>query len=256
MIETTPIHNISERLADEEPVSEKLPGKGEMYIDKSMPYICVYRFKKKNAYFARLLKTQPSYLIASEGLDISFLLEEISDAISKKLDAFLIIEMWPVSGKPKATFEIFCPEKRAEATVNALEEGFNKVGEIYPGTATKISEFSDSHPALYKPTLVDDPLKESSHLSLGIAVPSLYENAEAKEYYSLFYRKFNSLFSETIKRAAFEFIRVQTSNPFHHYLMLGKTKMDRFSAWADKKLAKTSGRMSFLLNTTPVNSAV
>ncbi|MDX1471429.1 MAG: DUF1704 domain-containing protein, partial [Flavobacteriaceae bacterium] len=57
-----------------------------------------------------------------------------------------------------------------------------------------------------------------------------------------------------IKRAVFEFIRVQTGNPYDNYLMLGKTKVDDVILEADKKIAEISEGMSFLLRTTPVNS--
>jgi uncharacterized protein (TIGR02421 family) len=255
MIDRATIQRVCEKLKDEQTVIEQFPDKGEMYIEKLMPYICVYRYEKKNAHFAGLLKSQASYLMVKEDLDISLLLEEISNAVSQKLNAFLIIEIWPVQNSPRATFEIFCPEDKASATVNALEEGFNKVRQIHPYTSTKVFNSSGRPPERFQPILPVDPAKESSHMSIGIAVPALYLNNDSKEHYSLFYRKFHILFSETIKRAAFEFIRVQTSNPFHHYLMLGKTHVDRVSLRADSKLAKISGSMSFLLSTTPVNSA-
>lgn len=254
MIEKITIDHICEKLTEEQIISEAFPGKGELHIDKLLPYLCVYRYEKKSAYFARLLKTQSSYLIVREDLDISVLLEQISDVVSQKFNAFLIIEMWPVSKTPKATFEIFYPEDKASATVKALEEGFNKVKKIYPKASTKVFNTSDKQTKLFKPILPVDPAKETSHMSIGIAIPALYLNTEAKGYYSLFYRKFYAIFSETIKRAVFEFIRVQTSNPFHHYLMLGKTHVDELSLRADKKLAKVDSGMSFLLSTTPVNS--
>src|SRR5690606_28059865 len=73
-------------------------------------------------------------------------------------------------------------------------------------------------------------------------------------FYSLFYRKFYAYFSETIKRTAFEFIRVQTSNPFDHYLMLGQTHLSEITLKIDQELARISEDMSFLLRVTPVNS--
>ena len=255
MIEKTIIDSICERLTEEQSVSEELPDGGLLHIEKLIPYICVYRYKKRNAYFARFLKTQASYLIVREDFDISLLLEKTSDAISQKLNAFLILEMWPVAKTHEATFEVFCPENKTSATANALEEGFNKVKKIYPKSSTKVFNASNRHIKDFEPILTVDPARETSHMSIGVAIPALYLNTETKGYYSLFYRKFQSIFSETVKRAAFEFIRVQTSNPFHHYLMLGKTQVDPISLRADRKLAKINGGMSFLLSTTPINSA-
>ena len=105
------------------------------------------------------------------------------------------------------------------------------------------------------PQLLDiETSKDVGSLIVGIGVPTIYEQQEEDEIYSLFFRKFFSRFSEVIKRAVFEFIRVQTANPFDHYLMLGKTHLDKPTLQVDKVLAEISSAMDFLLRVTPVNS--
>lgn len=254
MIEKRTIKNICKKLCEGQSVFQKLPMDGLMYIEKLLPYICVFRYKQIDPHFAGLLKTQASYLIVDETVDISRLLEEISTTVSQKLNAFLIVELWPVRKDHKAEFEIFCPKKKAPATVGALKEGFEKIKEIYADTSVTVTDTSIRHPERLLPLMEMDESKESGNLSIGIAIPVLYRNTEVDELYSLFYRKFYARFSEIIKRAVFEFIRVQTSNPFGHYLMLGKTHLDKVTLRADSDLAKISESMSFLLRTTPVNS--
>ena len=254
MIEKRMVRSICKKLSEEQSVFQKLPKDGMMYIEKLLPYICVFRYKKPDSHFAGLLKTQASYLIVDETVDISKLLEEVSTTVSEKLNAFLILELWPVRRGHQAEFEIFCPENKAPATVAALKDGFETIKEIYPDTSVTVINSSDRHPERLLPLMEIDESKESGSLSIGLAVPVLYHNSEKDELYSLFYRKFYTRFSETIKRAAYEFIRVQTSNPFDHYLMLGKTHLDKVTLKADTELAKISEGMSFLLRTTPVNS--
>lgn len=254
MIEKKLIRSVCKKLSEEKSVTQALPKDGIMYIEKLLPYVCVYRHSEIDPYFSGLLKTQASYLIVDETVDISQLLEEISKTIANKLNAFLILEIWPVQRDHQSKFEIFCPENKAPATVAALKEGFETIREIYPKASVTVVNRFNRHPEHLKPLLEIDDSKQSGGLLIGIAVPAIYQNTEQNEIYSLFYRKFYTRFSETIKRAAYEFIRVQTSNPFDHYLMLGKTHVDEVTLKADRELAKISGSMSFLLRVTPVNS--
>lgn len=254
MIEKRVVRNVCKKLSQEKSVIQDLPLEGMMYIEKLLPYICVYRYKKPDSRFAGLLKTQASYLIVEETVDISQLLQEISKTVSEKLNAFLILEFWPVRRDHRAEFKIFCPENKAPATIAALQEGFEAIQSIFPATSVKIINSSERHPQRLSPLLELEESKESGSLSIGVSVPILYHNIDEEEVYSLFYRKFYTHFSETIKRAAYEFIRVQTSNPFEHYLMLGKTHLNSVILKADSELAKISESMSFLLRTTPVNS--
>lgn len=254
MIEKGIVRSVCKKLSEERSVFQKLPKDGMMYIEKLLPYICVFRYKKPDHHFAGLLKTQASYLIVDETVDISKLLEKISRTVSEKLNAFLILELWPVRKGHKAEFEIFCPENKAPATVAALKKGFESIKEIYPNTSVTVINTLDRHPDRLEPLMALHGYKESGSLLIGIAIPALYQNIDENEVYSLFYRKFYTRFSETIKRAAYEFIRVQTSNPFDHYLMLGKTHLDKVTLKADEELAKISEDMSFLLRITPVNS--
>jgi len=154
-----------------------------------------------------------------------------------------------------ANFKIYCVENKAPATVASLKIGFRKLQEVYQNTSVKVVDGLRGHPEHLTPLMTKSNRKESGSLIIGISVPTIYENVEESEVYPLFYRKFYSLFSEAIKRAAFDFIRVQTLNPFNHYLMFGKTRIDRFTIEADKKLAAISEVMKFLLRVTPVNSA-
>ncbi len=254
MIDKSIVKSVCKKLSEGRSVIQELPKDGIMYIEKLLPYLCIFRFKKEDSHFSGLLKTQASYLIVDESVDISALLESISITVSQKLNAFLIMEMWPVKKEHGAEFQIYCPENKAPATVGVLEEGFLGIKDIYSKTSVNVINSFSRHPEHLNPLLQIDESKESGSLVIGIAVPTIYQNGEEKEVYSLFYRKFYARFSETIKRAAFEFIRVQTSNPFGHYLMLGKTRLDKVTIRADRELAMISEGISFLLRTTPVNS--
>ncbi|OAB81516.1 flavohemoglobin expression-modulating QEGLA motif protein [Cochleicola gelatinilyticus] len=255
MITTELIDSVCENLEENLPITKTLPEEGILHIDKLLPYICVYRYKKKDRYFSGLLKTQGSYLIVKDTVDISNLLTCLSSAIASKLNACLILEMWPVRKDHKADFEISCPKGKAPATVAAFEEGINELRVLYPEVSVTVSDTHKRHPERLEPLMNVDSSKETGNLIIGLAVPTIYERPEEHHVYSIFYRKFTTQLSAIIKRAVYEFIRVQTSNPFDHYLMLGKTHLDRLTLEADAALAEISEGMSFLLRTTPVNSS-
>lgn len=246
---------VKERLAEGMVVNEPLPDGGVLHIDKLLPYICVYRFKKgEDLNFSGLLKTQAAYLICDESFDLSGLLEAVSRVITKNLHAFLILEMWPVRQDHQASFRIYCPDGKSPATLTALREGINELADIFPDVSTIVKASDHRHPPGMEPLLTVDESKMAGILIIGMAIPTIYEGAGEDEVYALFRRKLIKKFSKVVKRAAFEFIRVQTSNPFQHYLMLGKTHLDKVSKQADRELAGISEGMSFLLRVSPVNA--
>lgn len=254
MITTNQIQSLTKNIEDELPINFKLPEGGVFHLDKILPYVCIYRYKQPDLYFSGLLKTQASYIIVSADVDISELVEAIATTISKKLNSFLVLEMWPVRTDHDASFEISCPESKAPATVKALADGIEEMKEIYPEISVAVSDTLSRHPDGLEPLLELKESKNAGALQIGLAVPTIYQRPEENEIFSLFYRKFATRLSVVIKRAVYEFIRVQTSNPFHHHLMLGKTNIDKLTLEADKTLASISENMSFLMRTTPVNS--
>lgn len=253
-IDSGVIGQICKDISDKKPVNIELPNKGLLHIDKLLPFLCVYRFKEPDLYFSRLLKTQASYLIVDETLDISHLLDAIRLMASEKFDSFLILELWPNIEYNHHQFQIYCPENKASETVNALDEGFRELKSSYPKVTTKVINTDFRHPKHLTALLDVEASKKSGTLIIGISIPVLYKNTDTNELFSLFFRKFYSVFSETVKRASYEFIRVQTTDAFKNFLMLGKTHIDAITLSADKQLADISEGMSFLLRSTPVNS--
>ncbi|WP_066218411.1 flavohemoglobin expression-modulating QEGLA motif protein [Formosa haliotis] len=248
------IESICASLSKNQPVNEHLPNKGLLHIDKLMPFICVYRYKEIDVYFSRLIKTQASYLIVDETINVSHLLDAINLLISQKFEMFLVLEMWPNVEDQSNQFNVFCPEDKAPGAVKALYTGFNKLKATHPNLTTEVIDTLDRHPDHLQPLLDSNASKKSGTLIIGLEIPTLYKNSKSNELYSLFFREFYAVFSETIKRSVYEFIRVQTSDDFKNYLMLGKTHIDEITLQTDKELADISERMAFLLRVTPVNS--
>ncbi|TDU40135.1 uncharacterized protein (TIGR02421 family) [Gelidibacter sediminis] len=248
------VETICNNITEHVPVNVELPNKGLLHIDKLLPFICVYRYTERDVYFSRLLKTQASYIIVDENVEISHLLEAIRLITSKKFETFLILELWPNNDSLKSQFQIYGPKSKSLETVNALKEGFSEIRKTLSYVDSKIIHTEFRHPKHLKPLLDVEQSKKQGTLIIGISVPTVYLNSATNQLFSLFFRKFYTIFSETIKRAVYEFIRVQTTDAFENYLMLGKTHIDAVTLSSDTKLAEISEGMSFLLRVTPVNS--
>lgn len=248
------IEQICNDISDNKPVNIELPKKGILLIDKVLPFICIYRYKEQDYYFSRLLKTQASYMIVDETIDISHLLEAIRLITSQKFDTFLILEVWPNLETSHKQFQIYCPKNKASETVNALEEGFGELKKSFFNLTIKVINTKLRHPKHLTALFDVERSKKTGTLIIGISIPTLYKNTDTNELFSIFFREFYSVFSETIKRSVYEFIRVQTKDAFENFLMLGKTHIDAITFSADKQLAEISEKMSFLLRITPVNS--
>lgn len=247
------IQHICESLSKNEALNEVLPKNGFLHIDKLLPFICIYRFKKTDVYFSRLLKTQASYLIVDETIDISKLLDALNKLVVNKYETFLMLEFWPNDSDHDKEFKIFCPKDKSPETVKALKEGFDSLNKTTSSFTTIVDTF-ERHPKHLDALLNLSQSKKSGVLIIGVSIPKLYIDHTTHELYTLYFRTFYSVFSETVKRAVYEFIRVQTSDPFENYLMLGKTHIDDITLQADRELADISEKMSFLLRITPVNS--
>lgn len=248
------VQTICKNITENVPVNVALPKNGLLHIDKLLPFVCIYRYKDIDVYFSRLLKTQASYLIVEESIDIAHVLEAIRLITSEKFETFLILELWPNKDALKNHFQIYGPKDKSIETINALKEGFSEIKKTLSRVSTTFIPTEFRHPKHLSPLLDINTSKKSGTLVIGISIPAVYQNTETNELFSLFFRKFYSIFSETIKRAVYEFIRVQTTDAFENYLMLGKTHIDAATVASDTQLAEISERMSFLLRVTPVNS--
>jgi uncharacterized protein (TIGR02421 family) len=256
MIEPTLIDSIGFTIKNGNRVNRVLPGGGKIVIDHLLPYICVYRYTTiEDFMFGQLIKTQSSYLIVGDETDVKPLLSRIVSIASKKFKSFLVLELWGNSNPEGTTFHIYCPAERSPATVKSLVTGFDDLKTIYPSlTDTKVFDSLQRQPTHLTPLLNIEENKQLGSLLIGISVPSVYREINSGHSYAISFRKFKRTFSDIIKKSAYEFIRVQTSKEYSHYLMLGKTTLDNLTRFADNQLANLSERINFIMRITPVNS--
>lgn len=256
MIEKAFIDSICRSVVKGKSVNRRLPHGGKLVIDKLLPYMCVYRYAETpDLYLSGLLKTQGAYMIVRNDMDSEELLSCLAASGANEFHAFMILELWMAPENGIETFKIYSPADRSPATIKALKEGFEEIEAVYNPLQVSVINTAQRHPPGLQPLLPIEKAKEIGTLEIGIEIPLIYKD-ETGNLYALLYRKVRRKISQVLKKAAFEFIRVQTSNQFGHYLTLGKTQLTQRVRSADRQLAELSEKMNFLLRVSPVNQTV
>lgn len=253
MIDNHLIESICKTIERGKSVYRLLPKGGKIVMDRALPFLCVYRYQEApDAPFARVIRTQASYLIIEKTLEIDELIKCLAATLSEKFKAFLIIELWPEQVYDTHDFVLKAPESRIPATINALKKGFGMIERIYPQVHVRVVENEVRHPRDLQPLLSMDESKEAGILMIGISVPNIYRES-LHQPYPIFHRKFLAKTSEAIKRGVFEFMRVQASEGFTSHHTLGKSRLSSIVRHTDAQLAEIDQKMDFLLRITPVN---
>jgi uncharacterized protein (TIGR02421 family) len=256
MIDNTLISSICLSYKKGESIAVDLPLGGRLVIDQKLPFICVYRFAgKPEFYLSSLIRTQGAYLIVDVGLDVSALLKSLIEEAIEDFKSYMILEIWNHAHfSDRQTIEISYPGERISAAVNELQKGFSEFKPQLPGLQVILNKTTKRHPENLGPLIALDILKKTGTLLLGIAFPSIFRDLENLLEYPIFYRQMSRKFASVLKRAAYEFVRVQSGNKFEHYLSLGKTRLDQRALSADNEISRISEKLDFILMVTPVNT--
>ena len=232
----------------------KLPQGGFLFLDHDIPYIIVYRKRKKDKKTMRLAKTAASYLILGDNsaADTETFLSELFKRMGQRFRSFLVLEIW--EGKMDATdFVISGPSEKLTAALDALKKGFKKIEARY-GTAlsARISAVDADRQGDIAALIDADKLRTMGGTYIGIEVPPAYRDGEGTEF-PVYFRKFRTQFAATVQQSLFEFIRVQTTTDISSYHALGNRKIHEEVLTIDKKIARIQKSYSFLLLVAPVN---
>ncbi|MFT2009659.1 flavohemoglobin expression-modulating QEGLA motif protein [Pontibacter sp. 13R65] len=237
----------------------RLPEGGLLHIDRPLPFLVLFRHPagKPDYATADFVKAEASYLIAHEEQtpELAMLLKEIAKAMSAKFGAFMILELFaaPSSAPEAPLFQVLGPEKALPATVNVLKKELEQIKiEHLPATVA----IASNQPLLSGPQrlLSEDELKQMSCLMLGLELKPVYKNAATGNAYPLLLRTLRSRLSSAIKKAVFDFVRVQTTHHPTHFQALGRQAVVSAVWRIDKQLSSISDQFQFLMLVTPVNA--
>lgn len=232
----------------------KLPKGGFLFLEHDVPYLMVYRKRKKDKKTMRLAKTAASYLILGNDSEPGLVdfLGELLKKMAKKFRSFLVLEIREGT-MDNTEFVVSGPYQKLRSTLDALAEGLGKIEARYGAElSTRILEVDEE--AMDGKALLFDvkKLRTIGGTWIGLEVPPAYRDGEGTEF-PVYFRKFRTQFAETVQEALFEFIRVQTTSKIASYHALGKRDIHDEVLKIDKKIAEIQNSYSFLLLVAPIN---
>ncbi len=264
------ITDVCDRLAENKQVRRALPMNGRLHIDRSLPFLCVYRSptKIKDQGTERLVKGEASYLITSSSSkmtkEVSALVQSIVDVQSNKYGAFLIIEIWagmsslnhpePELTPPSPYFQIRTSAQRIPTeTVESLEKGFKRITILKQKAIVDLKFNTHAWPSNMSSIIPVARLKEKNVYLIGVEINPVYRNSKTGEIFPFVLRRLHRGFSRVIKQGLFTFSHNRTTHRPQNYQALGRRAVVKAVWEVDKKLAQISNAYDLLLNITPIN---
>ena len=202
---------------------------------------------------ARLMAGEASYLIADPdagGRDLSQAVQLVASSGAEALGAFLVIEVWGGANR----FRVFGPDGPAPATVSALERGLRRLDVGHPLPAVEVEAGERRQPEGSDPLLTISQSHELGVLLLGVEVPAVWRDPDSGGVYPTFLRRLSHGFSEVVREAVFEFVKVQTGAELSSYRALGRRTLGDAVWEADRALAEISRLFDVLLLVAPTNA--
>lgn len=264
------INLIGERMTKGKPVRRTLPLDGRVHIDRTLPFLVVYRRPTKylNKAVDRLVKGEASYLVASASQKLQPSLKSLIRSIVKvsaaKCDGFLIIELWEDSankteeasapGSVRPEFRIVTSDQHPPTrTVEAFSEALKRIRIDKKSASVDIVYAKNSAPPKLKPLLSNTEARNLNCFVIGLGVAPIYRHPDTHDVFPLVLQKLHHGMAPALKKAAFAFSHNQTNHRPVSYQALGRQAVVKAVMEVDDKLAAISSQYDFLLLSTPVN---
>lgn len=249
----------------------RLPGWGQLHIDRRQPFLCVYRKPpdREDAGTETLLLSQASYLLASGNGGVQASLRALTEGLVAELaDAFdriMLLELWSAArngekpaagtGGDKPGFRIVAPSHAApQPTLESLEAAL--VAADWPGGAPEIALQYDRDPAPpgLLPILPAAAAERLGCTVLGVEIAPIYRTAESGPLYPDILRAMRRDIGHALKQAFFAFSHTEASTRPTHYHELGRRAMTRAVWDVDRQLGEVGDAFDLLLLLTPTNT--
>jgi len=250
------IQQLAEDAASEKRIRYNLPGGGKLNIEKSLPYLLIYRrTEEPDPSTARFVLSESSYLIiGNENFEgYRKLIYHLGEKLSTKFASYLLFEVWAGEAGSRK-FRILGPAQRIPSTIEELKKGILELDEFYDQLPLKcqVEDTEERHPPGRKSLLNIVELKNAGCLLVGMEIPPVYRNDE-NQLFPKFFQSLHSRLAPILHHSFFDFIRVQTSCGVGNYSALGRATVDDEAFRIDRRLCEIEKRYQFLWLVSPSN---
>lgn len=234
-----------EKLKDDEPIDVTLASGSHIYLERPMPYLTYCRIGEKNAksVTAAFLKSQPVYIWnIEEDKQVEEFLTEALPILYKRFGAFLFFELDETEGE-KAVIE-YADFANKPAFVNKLERALQH---WFTVDCQKISEKQA------KEAVPDFLSERAGEQYVRLCLPRKAYQQKNGHLYPMRFRKIHHALDTALRKAFFDFVRLQTRQATSHYHAMGRQQPGTLVWEIDQKLAEISQNFDFLLLTSVLN---
>lgn len=257
-----PYRDIEAELDENTGIYYSLGSSGILHMERKLPFLLVYRpqnYEEHDMVIENLLKNEASYMIVSadEYPQYQSLLKKLVKKLSDDFGAFLLLEFW--DGMPEAsasyntaTFNLYGPEELPETTSRFK----NYLGNMNLVGMVPEVHFNNSEsrcPPNQEPLLERKVLKRLECLLAGLEIEPFYKDSDTGRIYPLLERRFYSEFSLAIRKAVFDFVKVQASHNLSGFQSLARREIMPEVWEIDRQLVEVDNRIKFLMLVSPVN---
>lgn len=264
------IEEVNDRLSQSKRVRRTLPQGGRLHIDRTLPFLCVYRrpLKRPDQGTDILVKGEAAYLVTSASPKLkpglSALVRGIVKTLSRECRAFLILEVWtgPENRedndnhilKLKPRFRIIMSKERFPTkAIESLEKALKRI-KIHKHKAVVDLVFDNKQwPKDLAPFFSAVEANDLNCFRIGLEVEPIFRNPETGEVYPLVLRRLHQGLAHAIKQGVFEFSLHHTTHRPVNYQALGRRALVKAVWDIDRRLAEIGSAFDFLLQVTPVN---
>lgn len=249
------LNRIADKLNKAEPIHITLPGKGLLKIERPVPFLVVYRIPKEEDFFSNYLgRSESSYIISEDNKLLCEIIKLVSENLSVKYNAFLLVEIWINNNSEATPFTIHSHQKSAVNISKSLGAELNKIlNYSWSKTASVNRSEAITVPPDRQPLMSEAGFEKRHITYIGLEINPVYINAETGQPYPLMLRELRSGYSTALRKSFFEFVRLNTKFDVGNFQMLGTTTIDEKALQIDRELAAYSKLFDFLLLVTPIN---
>lgn len=262
------VGGLLERLQNNEPVSEDLPGGGKLHIERQHPFLCVSRVCPGLACGADLLiDNEASYFIAPA--DPAYhpgsrrLINAIVQNLSAAFGAFLVVEVWekplraPIPGEDDRIvpqFRMIAPQwDELSETLSTFREALSWIRMDGQPAQVELELRGRLAPPGASTLLPTEQAKSLNCHCLGVEFAPVYRAPDSEQIYPMILRTLRREFSHALRRTIHKFLCSNTTQCPIHFHVLGKQAIVDAVWEVDEHLDEVAKSFDFLLQVTPVN---
>ena len=270
------VSDVRARLQSGKRVRRTLPDGGRLHIDRSLPFLCLYRrpLSGNDNGTEQLVEGEASFLIATASkrasVDLSNLVFKLVEALSEQFGAFLLMEIWSAPDKdvaiaadkddltPTELRPDFVISSRGrnvpQRTLDTLRRHLQRVSILKQGASVQIETRPEAHPLRLSYSLKAQQARTLQCDTIGLCVRPIYRNHESGELFPGVLHDLKRGLGRALKHTFFAFAKTHTNAKPQHFFSLGRRAMVKAVWDVDRRLSEISDSFDFLLQVTPVNA--